>query len=146
MDGSVFTSPTLGDINLQECQRLTFPDGILPWGAAAKWFRVPNEGEEGNPFHWLHCEDPNNLMLTVVPADIFKDEWWAHPDVPEHIMDKIEASNFDEIEVLWVVTLTNNILECTINTLAPIFIGPNNVAVQHVFMDAERNARELLFK
>lgn len=135
---------SFGEIEIDEENVLTFPEGI-PGFEQYKKFIVINNPDEENPFDWLQSVDNEDLAFVII------NPFFAFPDyditIPESAIEKLKIKDETDIFVYTIVVVPENIEDMTTNLSGPIIInGKEKLGKQVILEDNRYITKHYIFK
>ena len=115
---------SFGEIEIDEKNILTFPDGI-PGFEESKRYIIINNPDEENPFDWLQSVDNGDLAFVII------NPFFVKPDydiiIPESALEKLKIKDESDVALYSIVVVPEKIEEMTVNLTGPIEIGRAHV-------------------
>lgn len=139
-----------GEIEVDERQIISFPDGILGFDFVKKF--VILDSADNSPFKWMQAFSEPNLAFVIIRPTDFIDEYVL--DISQADLESVEAENVDELLVFAIVTIPTDPSKMTANLQGPIIINPNkkigrqsillsdNYKIKHSILEEMEKARE----
>ena len=111
--------PRFGTCSYLESEVLTFPWGLPGFGSLRRFLALSLEGQER--FIWLQSlEDVSVALPMADPWQIFPD---YAPKLPGYATSSLEIVAPEDFTTLYVVVVTAEAAEMTMNLLAPVIIN-----------------------
>lgn len=135
---------SFGEIEIDEENVLTFPEGI-PGFEQYKKFVVINNPDEENPFDWLQSVENEDLAFVIInPFFVFPD---YDITIPESAIEKLKIKDETDIFVYTIVVVPENIEDMTTNLSGPIIInGKEKLGKQVILEDNRYITKHHIFK
>lgn len=135
---------SFGEIEIDEENVLTFPEGI-PGFEQYKKFIVINNPDEENPFDWLQSVDNEDLAFVII------NPFFAFPDyditIPESAIEKLKIKDETDVFVYTIVVVPENLEDMTTNLSGPIIInGREKLGKQVILEDNRYTTKHYIFK
>lgn len=133
-----------GEIEIDEEDILTFPEGI-PGFEECKKFIVINNPDEENPFDWLQSVDNEDLAFVIMnPFFVFPD---YDITIPESAIEKLKIKDETDVFVYTIVVVPENLEDMTTNLSGPIIInGKEKLGKQVILEDNRYTTKHYIFK
>jgi flagellar assembly factor FliW len=133
-----------GEINIDERQIISFPDGILGFDYI-KAFILLDSGEANSPFKWLQAYEEESLaFIIIMPCDFMES---YDPEIPRNDLEAIGFSAPEEPLVFSIVTIPEDPLKMTANLQGPIIINPEKrLGRQSISMNERYSVRHLILE
>ncbi|WP_416198693.1 MAG: flagellar assembly protein FliW [Sporanaerobacter sp.] len=133
-----------GEIEIDEEDILTFPEGI-PGFEECKKFIVINNPDEENPFDWLQSVDNEDLAFVIMnPFFVFPD---YDITIPESAIEKLKIKDETDVFVYTIVVVPENLEDMTTNLSGPIIInGREKLGKQVILEDNRYTTKHYIFK
>jgi len=128
------TTRHFGDIEIDEGDIITFPDGILGFEDVKKYVIIPNPDEKV-PFQWLQGVDEPNLAFVITNPFLFKKDYEF--DIPDSVVEDLEIKGPEDVITYSIAVVTEDIKDMTINLMAPIIINSNNKQGKQIVLDGD---------
>lgn len=135
---------SFGEIEIDEENVLTFPEGI-PGFEQYKKFVIINNPDEENPFDWLQSVDNEDLAFVII------NPFFAFPDyditIPESAIEKLRIKDETDVFVYTIVVVPENLEDMTTNLSGPIIInGREKLGKQVILEDKRYTTKHYIFK
>lgn len=108
-----------GDIDVNEEQILSFPDGLLGMEDLHRF--IIAEDENTAPISWLQSIDNGSIALPVVNVFDVEEEYIL--DVGDEDIERLQIAKPEEVVVLVVTTIPKEVQKMTVNLAAPLVIN-----------------------
>lgn len=133
-----------GEIEIDEEDILTFPEGI-PGFEECKKFIVINNPDEENPFDWLQSVENEDLAFVIMnPFFVFPD---YDITIPESAIEKLKIKDETDVFVYTIVVVPENLEDMTTNLSGPIIInGREKLGKQVILEDNRYTTKHYIFK
>jgi len=133
-----------GEIEIDEEDILTFPEGILGFEECKKFIVINNPDEE-NPFDWLQSVDNEDLAFVIMnPFFVFPD---YDITIPESAIEKLKIKDETDVFVYTIVVVPENLEDMTTNLSGPIIInGREKLGKQVILEDNRYTTKHYIFK
>lgn len=138
----IIQTTRFGKIEVSENQIITMPNGLLGFSNARLYTLL--DDEVGSPFRWFQSlEDETLAFVTIDPQIAISDYTIA---LSKDHLNKLEAGNVQDLNVLVIVTMTKDIKDVTINLQGPLVINQDKkIGMQLVIPDGKYSTRHPLF-
>ena len=114
------TTSRFGELELEESEIITFPQGILGFEAVKRYILLGDT----QPFGFLQAvDDPDLTFVVIDPRAIVQD---YRAEVPGAEVEEIGIKEQDETVALAIVTIPDDPQKMTANLQAPILINCSN--------------------
>ena len=135
---------SFGEIEIDEENVLTFPEGI-PGFEQYKKFVIINNPDEENPFDWLQSVDNEDLAFVIInPFFVFPD---YDITIPESAIEKLKIKDETDVFVYTIVVVPENFEDMTTNLSGPIIInGREKLGKQVILEDNRYTTKHYIFK
>lgn len=135
---------SFGEIEIDEEEVLTFPEGI-PGFEQYKKFIVINNPDEENPFDWLQSVDNEDLAFVII------NPFFVYPDyditIPGSAIEKLKIKDETDVFVYTIVVVPENLEDMTTNLSGPIIInGKEKLGKQVILEDNRYTTKHYIFK
>ena len=131
-----------GEIDFEEKQIVTFPDGILGFEELKRFGVITIE--EYKPFQWLTSLDDPELVFPII-SPVFVSSIYS-PELNRNDMETLKATNPDELAIFTIVTFGEDIKEATVNLKGPVLINAKKrLGKQMILNSDDYPTRQLLF-
>ncbi len=111
-----------GEIEVDERQVISFPDGILGFEYVRKFIIL--DSHENSPFKWLQAFDEPDLAFVIIRPVDFMGEYELVVSQAE--LEAVGAENDRELLVFAIVTIPANPRDMTANLQGPIIVNPSS--------------------
>ena len=120
MSVKVITKP-FGQIDIDDCQIIDFPEGILGFDDEKK-FIILDTDDENSPFKWLQSfQEPDLVFVIIQPIDFMAEYELV---ISQTDLKAVQADNVNDLLVFAIVTIPNDPNDMTANLQGPIIINP----------------------
>ena len=135
---------SFGEIEIDEENVLTFPEGI-PGFEQYKKFVVINNPDEENPFDWLQSVENEDLAFVIInPFFVFPD---YDITIPESAIEKLKIKDETDVFVYTIVVVPENLEDMTTNLSGPIIInGKEKLGKQVILEDNRYTTKHHIFE
>lgn len=132
------TSTRFGELEIDECDVITFPVGIPGFEERHSWILV---GDDDNAIMWMQSTEDGSLALPVTTPDAVKADYNAQ--IPRESLEPIGEVAESDVALLIVVTIPpDKPWEMTANLKAPIVVNrAARLAMQAIAMNEEYDFR-----
>ncbi len=113
------TTKPFGEIEVDEKQKLHFPEGILGFNAIKHFWLLE---QKGSPFYWLQADDDATLAFLAIHPDSFMPDYELSILDEEYTAIGIENEK-EDLLCLLIVTVPSNPADISANLLGPIIIN-----------------------
>ncbi len=125
-------SPKLGEIQYENDEVITFPDGLLGFPKKQRYFLVDHK--EGSPFKWLQSLDEPSLSFVVINPLLFKPDYRIGIN-PEDL-SYLKNTQLDQISIWTIVSFVAESPErSTVNLLGPLAIDSKTRLGKQLVLD-----------
>jgi flagellar assembly factor FliW len=107
-----------GEIDVDERQRIRFPDGILGF-EELKDYALLDAAQ--SPFYWLQSLDRVEVAFVLIEPRMFKPEY--SPDVEPQELEEIGVASAEDALVFAIVTVPEDTRRMTANLQGPVIIN-----------------------
>ncbi len=114
-----FETLRFGEIEVAEDQIITFEHGV-PAFEELRQFVIIREGED-IPFSHLQSLENGELAFILVNPFLFYPSYEFK--LPESVVDEMEIHSDQDVAIWGIVTVTEQLINATINLLAPVVIN-----------------------
>lgn len=140
-----------GEIEVNEKQKLFFPDGIIGFEDIKYYFML--DSKEG-PYYWLQAEGFPELAFIIINPRIFKDGYKLM--VKDEDLKSIDISSPDDMIDFVILTVPEDQAKISANFMGPIIISRktrkakqvisenDEYTVKHYIMDEVKSKKEKL--
>jgi flagellar assembly factor FliW len=111
------TTKPYGEIEVNEKQRIHFPDGLFGFEEVKDYFLL--DSEEG-PFYWLQSAEHSDLAFVLIDPRVFKEGYKL--DLRDEDYKAIEVRKGDVIDFT-IVTVPEDPEKISANLMGPIIIN-----------------------
>lgn len=133
----------LGEVEIGEEHLLFFPEGILGFEESRRFVLLPVPGNE--VFQVLQDVENEFVSFIVTSPWKFKEDYDVV--IPDEDLLKININHREQIEVLGIVTLSDEFEKSTMNLLAPIVVNAEHLmGRQYVLNQVGYSTKYLLFE
>jgi flagellar assembly factor FliW len=141
LEKTIKTKP-FGEINIDERQVISFPDGIPGFDYIKAFILL--DGDENSPFKWLQAHEEESLAFIVIRPDEFMENY--EPDIPQGDLEAIECA-FDKLVMFSIVTIPDDPANMTANLQGPIIINPEKrIGRQAISLNDRYSVRHLILE
>ena len=135
---------SFGEIEINEEDILTFPDGI-PGFEESKRYIIINNPDEENPFDWLQSVDNGDLAFVII------NPFFVKPDydiiIPESALKKLKIKDESDVSLYSIVVVPEKIEDMTVNLTGPIVINVRERLGKQIILDDNRyTTKHYIFK
>lgn len=121
-----------GTMDIEEKQRITFPEGILGFPEQKEYYLII---KEDSPFLWLQSKEKENLAFVLINPYLFQPEYQLNVSSREWDILGINPDG-DDFLIFAIVTIPENPEDMTANLQGPILINPKQkLGVQAISLD-----------
>lgn len=107
-----------GKIEVDEHQRIHFPEGIIGFEGIQNYFLL--DSREG-PFYWLQSEEYPELAFLIIDPRIFRTDYEL--EVNESDLDTLAPKSKDDLLDFAIVTVPEDHSKISANLMGPILIN-----------------------
>ena len=135
---------SFGEIEINEEDILTFPDGI-PGFEDSKRYIIINNPDEENPFDWLQSVDNGDLAFVII------NPFFVKPDydivIPESALEKLKIKDESDVALYSIVVVPEKLENMTVNLAGPIIINVREKLGKQIILDDNRyTTKHYVFK
>ena len=125
----IIATRQLGDIEIEETSIYTFEQG-LPGFESLTRFVFIDLGSEWPVRLMQAVEEPGVSFFVCDPFRYYPDYEW---DMPEELKAELDIKRVEDVEVLSVITLSEELPKSTVNLLAPLVLNrAQRLGKQHI--------------
>lgn len=138
---AVITNVSLGSFEVNETQRINFPEGIFGFEGIRHYYIIDSNMA---PFMLFQAEnDPAIGFIVCDPFLFFPDYEFELSDAAK---DLLGLSNADEALIMIIVTLSNKIEDVTGNLVGPLVINiKNHKGIQYIINSPAYHTKHPIF-
>jgi len=130
-----------GEIEVDENNILTFPNGILGFPDIRKYILIREEGND--VFLWLQGIEEDIAFIITNPL-FFKPDYKIK--IPQEEVKELEVRDVNDIQIYAIVTVPSDPKFTSINLQGPILINPHkNLGKQIVLADESYPVKYFIF-
>lgn len=126
---------SFGEIEINEEDILTFPEGIPGFEDLKKYIIINNPDEE-NPFDWLQSVDNGDLAFVII------NPFFVKPDydivIPESALEKLKIKDESDVALYSIVVVPEKLEDMTVNLAGPIIINVRERLGKQIILDDNR--------
>ena len=119
-----------GEIEVDEGSIITFDQGIPGFEEMKRYVLICDDNRL--PFAFLQSVEDGNLAFVLTDPFAFYPDYAF--DLPEDVREQLSITKEQEVSVWSIVSVRENILESTINLLAPIVINNTTKLAQQAVL------------
>lgn len=120
-----------GEIEVEEKQKITFPEGILGFEQYKDYYLVI---KQDSPFLWLQAAEKENLAFILINPYLFVPDYGLN--ISQRDWDVIGSGPNEDVLTFAIVTIPANPEEMTANLQGPVVVNPRSRAgVQAISLD-----------
>lgn len=135
---------SFGEIEINEEDILTFPDGI-PGFEESKRYIIINNPDEENPFDWLQSVDNGDLAFVIINPFFVKPDYDI--TIPESALEKLKIKDESDVALYSIVVVPEKIEDMTVNLTGPIVINVREKLGKQIILDDNRyTTKHYIFK
>ncbi len=137
----IVDSVRFGQLEIPDDKIITMQRPILGFEHLVSFCLI--QGEDMEPFHWLHStEDPNVAFIVINPAVFYKD---YRIEVNPKEIAELEIKELSSVETYVVVTVPEDPKKMSINLQGPILINTENgFAKQLVLVNSDYRVKHFI--
>jgi flagellar assembly factor FliW len=121
-----------GEIEIDERQRIHFPDGIIGFEGINYYYLV--DSREG-PFYWLQSEKYPELAFLLVDPRIFREDYKLM--VKESDIKDLELEDKEDLLDFAIITVPEDHSKISANLMGPIIINRKTRVAKQVISENE---------
>jgi flagellar assembly factor FliW len=132
-----------GEIEINEQEIITFPDGIPGFERDRRFVILELEDLDG--FACLQCIDRGELSFIIVNPFVFFPEYEFN--LPDAEAQQLEIAEPGDVAVWSIVTIRDELESATVNLVAPIVLNrQKRLGKQVILVDPNLSTRHALFR
>jgi flagellar assembly factor FliW len=131
-----------GEIDVDERQKITFPDGILGFEDLKEYVLLDASQP---PFYWLQSLDRVEIAFVLIEPLVFRPDY--SPDVEAEELAEIGIKAGEDMLVFAIVTIPEDSRRMTANLQGPVIINKKTrVARQSISLNPKWNVRHFILE
>ena len=135
---------SFGEIEINEEDILTFPEGIPGFEDLKKYIIINNPDEE-NPFDWLQSVDNGDLAFVIINPFFIKPDYDIV--IPQSALEKLKIKDESDVVLYSIVVVPEKIEDMTVNLTGPIVINVREKLGKQIILDDKRyTTKHYIFK
>ncbi len=119
-----------GELTIAEQEIYTFPQGIPGFEQYVRYIFIQPDLE--SPFIFLQCVDEGDVALVLTNPFVFFPDYDL--ELSESVVAELEIGSKEDVVVWSVVTVGKQLVEATVNLLAPIIVNVNTKLGKQVIL------------
>lgn len=139
----IIETEVLGEVNYTDDDVITFNEGLYGFGGMKKFVLILNPVDD-LPFHFLQSIDDDRLSFIVTSPFFFIEDYDF--DLSDQMIEKMDVSSIEDIEILTIAVIPKEIEETTINLKAPIIINKKNRIAKQFILNEDYPYKQSIFK
>ena len=138
-----FYTTRFGDVETDTSKIITFPEGLLGFGAFKRYHIIQDPDQE--PFLWLQSVDEPDLAFVIVDPFLFFPGYEI--EVKPHELNTIQVNDVSKATVLTIVTIPKDPNNISANLRGPLVFNMDmRLGKQLVLIDDRYDTRHFLLK
>ena len=135
---------SFGEIEINEEDILTFPEGIPGFEDLKKYIIINNPDEE-NPFDWLQSVDNGDLAFVIINPFFIKPDYDIV--IPQSALEKLKIKDESDVVLYSIVVVPEKLEDMTVNLTGPIVINVREKLGKQIILDDKRyTTKHYIFK
>ncbi|MBN2039990.1 MAG: flagellar assembly protein FliW [Spirochaetes bacterium] len=118
--GILIQTKPYGEIEVDEKQIISFPEGILGFDFIKKFIIL--DADENTPFKWMQAYSEPDLAFIIIQPVYFVPDYELL--VSQSDLEAVESEDKDKLLVFSIVTIPADPAEMTANLQGPVIINP----------------------